>query len=168
MPFTPLEAAAARKAIFHGDDATLERYLREGGSAPVSTPPLTATGGTLTPGTTLINKPTGGFTYVLPPATGSQNVIRVVIAAAITSGNGIIKTTSAADSMVGMVVYGLAAFGAGSSEAIGGTDALLTLVAASGGQKGTVITFTDLATNLWLVDGLLSSTTSATVAGPWA
>jgi hypothetical protein len=168
MPFTPLEAAAARKAIFSGDDTALERYLREGGSSPISSPATAQVSGTLTTGTTLINKPTGGFVFTLPPATGSQNVVRVVISTAITSGNGIIKTASAADFMTGLLTYGTATFGAGSSHAVGGTNALITLVAASGGQKGTVLTFTDIATNLWLVDGLLASTTSASVVGPWA
>jgi hypothetical protein len=59
-------------------------------------------------------------------------------------------------------------FAAGSTEALGGTDALITLVAASGGVKGTYITFTDIATNLWLVDGIMAATTAATVVGVWA
>jgi hypothetical protein len=168
MPYTTLDAAAARRAIYHGDDATLERYLREGGQSPTTPMSTTATTGLLSPGTNLINKATGGFTYTLPPATGSQTVVRAVVQTAITSGNGIIKTATVADFMVGMMTFATTTFAAGSTEALGGTDALITLVAASGGVKGTVITFTDIAPNLWLVDGIVAGTTPATVVGAWA
>ena len=95
----------------------------------------TATTGILSGGFNMINKATGGFTYTLPPATGSLNIIRVVVQTAITSGNGIIKTATVADFMTGMMMFATTTFGAGSIEAVGGTDALITLVAASGGQK---------------------------------
>jgi hypothetical protein len=168
MPYTQLDAAAARRAIYHGDDATLERYLREGGATPLNSMSTTATTGILSGGFNMINKATGGFTYTLPPATGSLNIIRVVVQTAITSGNGIIKTATVADFMTGMMMFATTTFGAGSIEAIGGTDALITLVAASGGQKGTYIVFIDIAPNLWLVDGIMASTTAATVVGVWA
>jgi hypothetical protein len=149
-----------------GDDHALERYLREGGSTVQAI--TTSATGTLIPGTNTINKATGSNVYLLPPATGSQSLVRVVIGTTITSGSCIIKTATNADFMVGMMTFGTTTFAAGSTEALGGTDALITLVAASGGVKGTVITFTDIAANLWLVDGILAATTAASVVGAWA
>jgi hypothetical protein len=86
----------------------------------------------------------------------------------MSSGNGIIRTNTTADSFVGGMMFGTTSFAAGSTEVAGGTDALITLVAASGGVKGTVITFTDIAPTLWLLEGILASTTAATVLGAWA
>lgn len=168
MPYTSLDAAAARKAIYSGDDGALERYLRESGGSPVTPMSTTAATGVLSPGINLINKATGGFNYTLPPATGSQNIIRVVLQTAITSGTCIIRTATSADSMAGMMTFGTATFGAGSTEAIGGTDALITLTAAAGGVKGTYIVFLDVAPTLWIIDGMMASTTSASVIGVWA
>jgi hypothetical protein len=167
MPYgSALDTAAARNAIQHGDMREASRYLREGGNNPVQN--ITGTTGTLIPGTNLINVATGGTTLLLPAANGSQNHVRIVVQTAITSGNVIIKAATNADFFVGMLTYATTTFAAGSTEALGGTDALLTLVAASGGVKGTTITFTDIAPNLWLVQGTLSSTTGATNVGAWA
>ena len=167
MPYTStLDSAAARSAISRGDDLALERYLREGGGNPVQN--ITAATGNLIPGTNLINKATGSNVYLLPAATGSQNTVRVVIQTTITSGSCIIKAATNADFFVGMLAFATTTFAAGSTEALGGTDALFTLVAASGGVKGTAISFIDVAPNLWLVQGVLASTTAATVAGAWA
>lgn len=168
MPYTTLDAAAARRAIYHGDDATLERYLREGGLSPVTSVSTTATAGALAIGTNMLNKATGSNVYTLPPATGSGSVIRAIIQTTITSGSTIIKTATNADFMTGMLLSGTVTFAASSTQVVGGTNALITLVAASGGVKGTVITFTDIAPNLWLVDGLLAGTTPASVVGVWA
>lgn len=167
MPYTSaLDSAAARSAISRGDDLALERYLREGGNNPVQT--LTATTGNLIAGTNLINVATGGFNYLLPAATGTQNHVRVVIQTAIASGTCIIRTKTNADFFVGMMTYATTTFAAGSTHALGGTDALLTITAAAGGVKGSTITFIDIAPNLWLVQGTLSSTTGADIATAWA
>jgi len=167
MPYgSALDTAAARSAISRGNNREAARYLREGGNNPVQN--ITGTTGNLISGTNTINVATGGTTLLLPAATGSQEIVRAVVQTAITSGNVIIKTKTNADFFVGMLTYATTTFAAGSTEALGGTDALLTLVAASGGVKGTVITFTDIAPNLWLVQGTLSSTTAATNAGAWA
>lgn len=168
MPYTALDAAAARSAISKGDDSALERYLRESGGSPVNALSTTATTGTLATGVNLLNKATGSNVYLLPPATGSQTVIRVIVQTTITGGSAIIKTATSADSFVGMMTFGTVSFAASSTEALGGTDALITLVAASGGVKGTYIMFMDIATNLWLVDGVIAATTSASVVGAWA
>lgn len=167
MPYaSQLETAAARAAISKGDDLALERYLREGGNNPVQN--LTATTGYLFPGTNLINKATGGFNYLLPISTGSQDQVRVVLQTAITSGTCIIRTARNTDFFVGGLSYGTVTFGAGSTHMLGGTDALFTFTAAAGGQKGTVITFVDIAPNLWLVEGFLASTAGADIATAWA
>jgi hypothetical protein len=160
MPYaSTLETAAARSAISKGDLTALERYLRDGGNNPVVS--ITTATATLIPGTNLYNK-ADGITGTLPAATGSQAVVRVVIQTAITSSNAIIKVANTTDVMVGMLTYATTTFAAGSTEAAGGTDDTITLTAASGGVKGTVITLTDIASGLWLVDGLLASTTGAT------
>ena len=123
MPYTStLDTAAARAAISKGDDLALERYLREGGNNPVQN--ITAATGNLIPGTNLINKATGSNVYLLPAATGSQNIVRVVIGTTITSGSAIIKTATNADFFVGMMTFATTTFAAGSTEALGGTDAL--------------------------------------------
>jgi hypothetical protein len=167
MPYlSSLDSAAARNAIAGGDNRETARYLSEGGNNPIQN--ITGTTGRLISGTNLINVATGGTTLTLPAASGSQATVRAVVQTAITSGNVVIKTATNADFFVGMLTYATTTFAAGSTEALGGTDALLTLVAASGGVKGTTITFTDIAPNLWLVQGTLSSTTGATNAGAWA
>ena len=161
MPYaSTLDTAAARSAISRGDDLALERYLREGGNNPVQN--ITAATAYLIPGTNLYNRGTG-ITGTLPLATGSGAVVTVVVQTTISSGSGIIKVGRAADTMIGFVVSGTASFAAGSTEAVGGTDDTITLVAASGGVQGTVVTLTDIAPNLWLVDGKLNGTTPATV-----
>lgn len=167
MPYaSQLDTAAARAAIARGDDLELTRYLREGGNNPVQN--LTAATGTLQAGTNLINKATGGFTYVLPAATGTQSEVKIVIQTAIASGTTIIKTATVADFMVGILVYGTTTFGAASTHGLGGTDALLTLTTTSGGSKGSVIIFTDIAPNLWLVEGFLVGSGGADIATAWA
>lgn len=159
MPFlSALDSAAARRAIAMGDDATLERYLREDGGNPVTS----ATGSTanMTAGVTLFNR-AAGFTATLPNATGSGAVCTAIIQTAITSGSGIIKVARAADTLIGMVTFATATFGAASGEAAGGTDDTITLTAANGGVQGTILTFTDVAPNLWLIQGTMNSTTAA-------
>jgi hypothetical protein len=167
MPYaSALDSAAARNAIAGGDMRETARYFRESGNNPLQN--ITATPGYLTPGTNLINIATGTNTMFLPAATGSQDHVRVVIQTTITSGSCIIKTRTNADFFVGGLTFSTAAFAAGSTIQLGGTDALLTLVAASGGLKGSNITFVDIAPNLWLVSGFLSGTTPAAVDGAWA
>jgi hypothetical protein len=158
MPyFSALDSAAARSAISRGDDLALERYLREGGGNPV----VNITGATafLTAGTSLFNR-AAGITATLPLATGSGQVCTVVIQTTM-SGSAIVKVGRAADTFIGMVTFATATFGAASGEAAGGTDDTITLTAANGGVQGTIMTFTDVAPNLWLIQGTLNSTTAA-------
>jgi hypothetical protein len=161
MPITSAQdAVAMRSAIARGDDYALERYLREGGDTPL----INATGATITlsPGITTFNR-AAGITATLPLATGSGAVCTVVVVTTLSGGSGVIKVGRSADTMIGMMYFGTVTFAAGSMEAVGGTDDTITLVAASGGVQGTIVTCTDIAPNLWLVDGKLASTTAATV-----
>jgi hypothetical protein len=161
MPYSSvLDMAAARSAISRGDDLALERYLREGSNSPV----VIATGATiaLSPGTTIYQR-AAGIVGTLPLASGSMAVCNIVVGTTLSGGSGIIKVGRAADTMIGFMVFGTVTFAAGSTEAVGGTDDTITLVAASGGVQGTIITLTDILPNLWLVDGKLAATTSATV-----
>jgi hypothetical protein len=121
MPYTALDAAAARRAIYHGDDATLERYLRESGGTPYAS--ATAATGALSPGYTVINR-AAGFTGTLPPARGSLERYQVIVQTTLT-GSGIIKVANANDSMVGFASYGTVSAAAGSTQGTPtGTDTI--------------------------------------------
>ena len=152
MPYTALDAAAARRAIYHGDDATLERYLRESGGQPYLS--VTAATGALAPGYTVINR-AAGFTGTLPPARGSLDRYTIVVQTTLT-GSGIIKVANSLDSMVGFASYGTVSAAAGSTQgAPAGTDTITMNGGTSGGLAGSNIYLVDIAANLWFIEANL-------------
>jgi hypothetical protein len=152
-----LDTAAARAAISKGDDLALERYLREGGNNPVQN--CTSATANLIPGTNIYNR-AGGITGTLPNATGSQEVVTVVVGTTLTS-SGIIRVARAADTMIGTCISSTLAGTGAFTDGVGGTDDTITMAAGSGTQGGLIgstIKLTDIAPNLWLVDGKIIGT----------
>lgn len=156
MPYgSALEAAAARRAISMGDDAALERYLREGGNNPVAT----ATGATASVpegGGTIVMNRAAGVLAVLPRASGSQAKYTVIVTTTFSGGSGVVRVANSTDSMIGNVVMSTATLAAGSMQAPpAGSDTITMNGTTTGGAAGTVITLTDIAAATWLVDGVL-------------
>lgn len=115
-----------------------------------------------------------GSTCTLPAAAGTGDRYKFFVSVAPTSNNHIIKVANASDTMVGVissVPTSIAqAVTATSAEAAGGTDDTITMNGTTGGGiAGSYLELTDIATNLWLVQGwlvasgVLTTTLSATV-----
>lgn len=152
MPYaSALDAAAARKAIYSGDDAQLERYLREGGNNPVTS----ATGATASGAGTIVMNRAAGVTYTLPPATGSQTRVFVVVQTTFT-GSGIIKVANSLDSFIGNITFVTTALAAGSEMAPpAGSDTITMNGGTTGGAQGSMVELIDVAPTLWLIRGEL-------------
>lgn len=114
-----------------------------------------------------------GCTVTLPAATGSGAKFRVVVGTAVTSNSIVIQVANAADTMAGHLATGLAtgAAGADFGEALTGTDDTITMNGTTtGGLAGSYVELTDVAANLWLVNGrlvgsgTLASSASASVS----
>lgn len=155
MPYSSaLDAAAARAAISKGDDLELARYLREGGSNPVTS----ATGATafLSGGGTAIMDRATGVALTLPAARGSQERYHVIVKTTFSGGNGVIKVANSQDSMIGNVIMSTATLAAGVMQAPpAGSDTVTLNGGTTGGAAGTQITLLDVAINTWLVDGVI-------------
>lgn len=115
-----------------------------------------------------------GSVATLPAATGTGDKYRFFVSVAPTSNNHIVKVANASDTMVGTITSVPTAIAgavtANSAEAAGGTDDTITMNGTTGGGiAGSYIECTDIATNLWLVEGMLvasgvlTSSLSATV-----
>ena len=161
MPYgSALDTAAARAAISKGDDLALERYLREGGNNPVQN--ITSATANLIFGTNLYNRG-AGIVGTLPLATGSQDKVRVVVQTLV-AGTTSIKVARAADEMSGTLIGATTTAGAGimisatqTGAAATHSDTITMNGTTTGGGVGTVIVLTDIAPNLWLVEGSLIS-----------
>jgi hypothetical protein len=159
MPYTSaLDAAAARRAISQGDDTQLERYLREGGHDPVQN--ITAATATLIFGTNTYNRG-AGIVGTLPLATGSMGRVRVVIGTLV-AGTTKIQAGRAADMMAGSIIGATATAGAGimiaatyTGTAGTSSDTITMNGSTTGGGVGSQIILTDIAPNLWLIEGNL-------------
>jgi DNA-binding transcriptional regulator YdaS (Cro superfamily) len=140
----------------------------------------TAAGSTLTvtralhAGRTILLDTLTGSVVTLPAAAGTGDKYRFFVSVAPTSNNHIVKVANASDTMVGVIASVpttiAQAVTAVSAEAAGGTDDTITMNGTTGGGiAGSYLELTDVATNLWLVNGqlvasgVLTSTLSATV-----
>jgi hypothetical protein len=155
MPYSSaLDATAARRAISMGDDAALERYLREGGANPVATASA-ATGFLSGGGTTIMNR-AAGVSLTLPAARGSQERYHIIVQTTFAGGNGVIKVANSLDSMIGNVVMSTSTLAAGVMQAPpAGSDTITLNGGTTGGAAGTSITLIDVAPATWLVDGVI-------------
>lgn len=98
-----------------------------------------------------------GSVATLPAASGSGDSYKFVVTTTVTSNSHKIQVANASDTMIGFLnaVTGAAASG-DVGDLVGGTDDTLTMNGTTtGGILGTVITVTDIATNLWLVEGTI-------------
>lgn len=100
-----------------------------------------------------------GVALTLPAATGSGATFEIFIGTTITSNSTTVKVANASDTMVGGV---LVLQDAGSTVAgfeAGSTDDTITLNGSTtAGIKGDRFVLTDVATNLWMVWGMVSGT----------
>jgi len=132
--------------------------------------PITTTAATLTldydkhNNTTVVVNRAAGCTVTLPAASGSGACYTVMVGTTISSNSFILKVANASDTMVGQLASATTTLGTASSEAAGGTDDTITMNGTTtGGIAGSVVKATDIAANLWLVDGkLVGSGTLAT------
>ncbi len=117
-------------------------------------------------GTTVFLDRLAGVTITLPAASGTGNSYSFYVKTAPTSNAHVIKVARSADTMVGWVSIGIAAGGNGWQEYVGGTDDTMSMNGTTtGGLVGSFVTMTDIATNVWLVDGQLGG--SGTLATPF-
>jgi hypothetical protein len=166
MTLTAFDTNATRRAIAMGDDAALERYLREGpanGGVYNITASSIGMSQAQHAGKVLTLNIAGGTTLTLPYATGTQDKYTIVVGTTFT-GDGIIKVGRAADTFIGFSNGATLAGTTGFAEGVGGTDDTLTMNGTTtGGIVGSSVEFTDIATNLWLVDArLVGSSTMVT------
>lgn len=100
-----------------------------------------------------------GTAITLPAATGSGAKIKFFIGTTITSVGTTIKVADATDIMYGAVIASNDASDAANIWKAGGTDDTITLNGTTtGGYVGDQIELTDVATNTWMVSGVLKQT----------
>lgn len=113
----------------------------------------------------VINK-AAGCAVTLPAAAGTGDKFEFVIGTTISSNTSTIKVANASDTMVGYLVTSTTtgATTNGFSEAAGGTDDTITMNGTTtGGIVGSRVICTDIAKNVWLIEGrLIGSGTLAT------
>ena len=108
-----------------------------------------------------------GITATLPPASGSGDRYKFIVATSVTSNADIVKVANAADVMCGNAVLfqdggdAVVGFAAGAT-----ADTINMDGSTQGGLKGAVIELEDIAANLWHVR--MTSDASGTEATPFA
>jgi hypothetical protein len=107
-----------------------------------------------------------GFVATLPTATGSGNTVEVVVKTTLTSGVYEISVT-AGDTLGGTIVASKGTTPTPYQATIGTTlNVSLTNAAVGGGIKGDNLVFTDVAPNVWEVQG--NTWVTGTVATPFS
>lgn len=109
-----------------------------------------------------------GSVCTLPAATGSGNSYQFAVSVIATSNSHIIKVANASDTMVGIIQTMSDDPATMKGFLASGTSDTITLNRTTTGSVaiGEVITLTDFATNLWLVQGVTAS--SGTEATPFS
>lgn len=112
-------------------------------------------------GRPLLLSATGGFTTTLPAATGTGNIYQIFILTGVTSSSTYVITAAGSDKIYGNVNVGSATT---SGNFLVTNNTTFTMSATTtGGLKGGSLYFTDMGTNLWLVEAnLCGSGTAAT------
>lgn len=94
-----------------------------------------------------------GAAIVLPPATGSQAVLRFLVTTSITSNSTTISVANASDTMAGWAAVG------GSTGSVFSTlpasDRVNMNGSTQGGLAGSYIELTDIAANDWIVSAAM-------------
>ena len=116
-------------------------------------------------GETILLNTAAGSAATLPAASGTGNTYKFVVSTTTTSGAHKILAASTSDALIGTEIgwtgstAKVFACGAGTTHAIqmpySGTQ-------PSGGFAGDVFTYTDVATNIWLVQGVYQAGTTPT------
>lgn len=100
-----------------------------------------------------------GIAVTLPACTGSGIVYKFMIGTTVTSNSTTIKVANSSDTMTGLA---LSAADSGNSvngwETAADTDTITFDGSTTGGIKGDMVTLTSVATNLWHVEVISSST----------
>lgn len=98
-----------------------------------------------------------GTTITLPAAVGDGDVYTFLVGTTISSNSFIIKVANASDTMAGGVAISTDI--AGVTMLAGGTNDTITMSGSTtGGVAGSFVRLTDVAANLWMVEGFLCST----------
>lgn len=100
-----------------------------------------------------------GMTVTLPAAVGSENVYQIFVSTSVTSNNYVIQAAGS-DKIYGIVTVS----GTTNGSFIVSNNTTFTMNGSTtGGLKGTNYFFTDMGTNLWMVEAnVLGSSTVAT------
>lgn len=115
-------------------------------------------------GTVTVLNRAAGVTVTLPAASGTGDVYRILVGTTVSSNNDIIQVANADDTMIGRLSTATTTFGAGDQASVGGTSDTITMNGTTtGGIQGSYVELTDVAANLWLVNGhMVGSGTIAT------
>lgn len=152
-----------------GGNILIVKELRQGANTPgqnSSSSRTTPAGSTITltrdlnaGRTTLLDTATGSV-ITLPTSTGSGVAYSFVVTVKVTSNNHIIKVGNGTDTMIGYVdVMSPAGTPTQHTDTAGGTDDTLTMNGTTtGGDIGTTVTATDIASGKWLIQGNLVGT----------
>ena len=137
------------------------------GPAPVAVGSTATAAGSS--GTYLLNTATGSV-LTLPAATGTGNKYRVVVTTTVTSNSHKILAASTSDDMQGLVVTQKAGTASWWAALLSSTYHSLQMPASGttpqGGTQGDWFEITDVATNVWQVNGM--TTSGGTVATPFS
>lgn len=170
-----ISASAAELNIMNGCTATgaeINRSCDKSGSVVAVTGATVSITAVTHGSRTITLDRAAGITATLPAATGSGEVYRFVLVTTVTSNSTIIEVANASDVMDGSVFLMQDNDVDGDVKlwkADAGDDTITMNGTTSGGFKGTIITCTDVASNLWSVEargigsGALATVWSAAV-----
>jgi len=136
----------------------------------VSTSLTSATAATLSvtkashDGKVIVLNRAAGVTVTLPAATGSGAVFRFSVGTAVTSNSYKIQVADATDVMSGSIYVTDQAAGTGTEfSTVAASDTVTMNGSTTGGLAGGILTFIDVATNLYAVHGnIIATGTEAT------
>lgn len=117
-------------------------------------------------GKTILLDTASGSVVTLPAATGTGDTYRFAVTTTVSSNNHVVKVANSTDTMIGGLwpVTGAVAAGVVGDLAGGSDDTITMNGTTTGGILGTNFTCTDIASGLWLVQGLyVGSGTLATI-----
>lgn len=131
----------------------------------VTAAPVTCTASTLAvtavlhAGRTITLNRAAGIAVTLPAATGTGNIYRFVMVAAVTSNTTTIKVANATDIMTGNAYVVSDGAAAVLGYTTGASDDTITLDGSTkGGLKGDLFVITDVATNVFHVQAMTAAT----------
>lgn len=115
-------------------------------------------------GKTILLNNAAGSVATMPAASGTGNVYKIMVSVTTTSAAHKVLAASTSDNLIGTVT-GWTGSTPASFGCLGTTHALQMPFAGSqpsGGFKGDVFTYTDIGTNLWMIQGVFQAGTTPT------